>query len=298
MTDPRAYWELLRPPLAPMDLAMPGASALLAAYATSGHLPPAWPFAIATLGAYAAITSSYVLNDYVDVDVDTVAMPGRPLPSARVTRRAAGAYALLLFLLAAAVALYLNPESAVALAAATIIITIYSVWAKRNTPWSWILVGLAFGLVPVGVWLAMAPAGVLKDGPGWHNGALILGSMICITDWGFTNCDASRDLAGDRKKGVPTTPATYGVQFTSRLVFFFWAVGIAMSLALATSTGLGWIYMAAAIAAGSWMLVQSWDFLRNPSPGRGERLFYQGANYRAVLFVFLIADILFFATVI
>jgi len=291
-----AYWELLRPPLAPMDIALPGATALLAAYATTGGLPPAFPFAIATLGAYFAITSSYVYNDCCDLDVDAVGMPNRPLPSSQVTRSSALAYSALLFGIAAAVALYLNPESLVALIAATLLMAVYSKVAKRMTPFSWIFVGLAYGIVPVGVWLAMAPAGLLKAGPGLHPGALVLGAMICITDWGFTNCDASRDLEGDRREGIPTFPVTFGIPRTAKLVAAAWILGVALSLALGLVTGLGPIYFAAALAAGAWMIIKTVDFIKNPTAERGEGIFYQGANYRAVLFAALIIDVLLRAT--
>ncbi|AET64859.1 UbiA prenyltransferase family protein [Methanothrix harundinacea] len=293
----RAYAELLRPPLAPMDIALPGAAALLAAYATAGALPAALPFAIATLGAYAAITSSYVYNDCCDVDVDAVGMPDRPLPSSQVTRSAALAYSALLFGIAAAVAFYLNPESLVALIGATMIMAVYSKAAKRTTPFSWALVGLSFGIVPVGVWLAMAPAGILKDGPGLHAGALLLGAMICITDWGFTNCDASRDVEGDRREGIPTFPVTYGIPLTAKLVAAAWVVGVLLSIALGVATGLGPIYFAAALVAGGWMIAQTVGFVKTPTAARGERTFYQGANYRAVLFAALIVDVLLRATV-
>jgi 4-hydroxybenzoate polyprenyltransferase len=288
----RAYWELLRPPLAPMDLAMPAASALLAGFAVSGALPPLLPFIIATIGAYCAITSSYVYNDCCDIDVDKVAMPDRPLPSARLGKRSAQIWSLLLFGIAAAVALYLNPESFACLVAATLMITIYSAWAKRNTPFSWVFVGLSFGLVPLGVWLAMEPVGVLKDGPGLHPAGVILALMICITDWGFTNCDASRDVQGDKEKGIPTTPATYGIPATAKLVALFWVVGIVLSLAMGISAGLGLVYMAAAALAGGWLLLQNLDFVRRPTAERGDRLFYQSANYRAILFAALIVDVL------
>jgi 4-hydroxybenzoate polyprenyltransferase len=288
----RAYWELLRPPLAPMDLAMPAASALLAGFAVSGALPPLLPFIIATIGAYCAITSSYVYNDCCDIDVDKVAMPDRPLPSARLGKRSAQIWSLLLFGIAAAVALYLNPESFACLVAATLMITIYSAWAKRNTPFSWVFVGLSFGLVPLGVWLAMEPVGVLKDGPGLHPAGVILALMICITDWGFTNCDASRDVQGDKEKGIPTTPATYGIPATAKLVALFWVVGIVLSLAMGIFAGLGLVYMAAAALAGGWLLLQNLDFVRRPTAERGDRLFYQSANYRAILFAALIVDVL------
>ncbi|MDD1722618.1 MAG: UbiA family prenyltransferase [Methanothrix sp.] len=288
----KAHIQLLRPPLAAMDLAMPAAAALLAVYAVEGSLPPLLPFIIASIGAYCAITSSYVYNDCCDIDVDSIAMPDRPLPSAQLSRKEAQLWSLFLFMVAAAVALYLNPESFVVLAAATLLITIYSTWAKRNTPFSWIFVGLSFGLVPLGVWLAFEPAGLLKAGPGLHPAGLILAAMIGITDWGFTNCDASRDVAGDKEKGIPTTPATFGIPATARMVSGFWIIGVGLSLALGLAANLGWLYLAAAAVGGGWLLWQNLDFVRHPTAERGERLFYQSANYRAVLFAALIIDVL------
>lgn len=288
----RAYVELLRPPLAPMDLALPAASALLASFAVTSGLPPLVPFLIATFGAYCAITSSYVYNDCCDIELDKVGMPERPLPSSQLSKRQALTWSLLLLAVAALAALYLNPESFLALAGAISIITVYSAWAKRRTPFSWIFVGLSFGLVPLGVWLAIEPAGFLKAGPGLHPAALILAAMICITDWGFTNCDASRDVLGDTEKGIPTTPATYGIAATARMVLLFWVIGVVLSIALGLSAGLSWLYLAAAVLAGGWILLQSLDFVRKPTAERGNLLFYQSANYRAVLFAAIILDIL------
>jgi len=288
----RAHIELLRPPLAPMDLAMPGASVLLASFAVHGTLPSLLPFVLATLGAYSAITSSYVFNDCCDIDVDRIGMPNRPLPSAMLSKREAEAWSLMLFAAAAAIAYYLNPESFAILIVATLMITIYSTWAKRSTPFSWIFVGASFGLVPFGVWLAIEPAGILKSGLGIHPASVILALMICITDWGFTNCDASRDVAGDREKGIPTTPATFGIPASAKMVALFWLIGVVLSVALGWSAGLGLIYLAVAAAAGAWLLLQNLDFVKNPTAKRGDRLFYQSANYRFVLFSAIIIDVL------
>ena len=288
----KAHIELLRPPLAAMDLAMPAAAALLAVWTVEAALPPLLPFIIASIAAYCAITSSYVYNDCCDIDVDRIGMPNRPLPSAQLSKKDAQLWSLFLFLVAVAVSLYLNPESVIVLAIATFFITIYSAWAKRNTPFSWVFVGLSFGLVPLGVWLAFEPAGILKAGAGVHPSSIILAAMIGITDWGFTNCDASRDVAGDKEKGIPTTPATYGIPATARMVTGFWVIGVILSIALGLSSNLGWLYMAVAVISGGWLLLQNLDFVRHPTAKRGELLFYQSANYRAVLFAAIIADTL------
>ncbi len=288
-----ALTELLRPPLAAMDLAMPSASALLASYVAQGSFPASIPFLIATIGAYCAITSSYVLNDCCDIELDKLGMPNRPLPSSRLGKREAQTWAFMLFTVSAVSSLYLNPESFIVLIIATILITIYSAWAKRKTPFSWIFVGLAFGLVPLGVWIAMEPLGVLKEGQGYYPASLILAAMICITDWGFTNCDASRDILGDREKKIPTTPATYGISATAKMVALFWLLGVILSITLWVSAGLGWLYLGAAIIAGIWLLWQNLDFIRKPTAQRGDLLFYQSANYRSILFAALIVDVIF-----
>ena len=110
---------------------------------------------------------------------------------------------------------------------------------QEKYPFSRNFAGLSFGLVPLGVWLAMEPAGFLKTGPGLHPAVLVLSAMICITDWGFTNCDASRDVAGDREEGIPTMPVTFGIPATAKIVAVFWLIGVLLSLALGLLGDLG-----------------------------------------------------------
>jgi hypothetical protein len=89
-----------------MDLTLPAASAILASYLATGGLPLFVPFLIAVIGGFAAITSSYVFNDCCDVDIDTINIPDRPLPSSRVSKNSAMMYAFLLLLIAGAAAMY------------------------------------------------------------------------------------------------------------------------------------------------------------------------------------------------
>ena len=291
----RPYVEMLRPEIADMDLALPVASALLATYLLNGGLPALVPFILALVGAYFAITSSYVFNDYCDVDIDKINLPQRPLPSSRVTRKNALTYALVLILIAGAVAAYLNPESLVVFIVAAGVITIYSSMAKRSTFLSFVPVGISYGLVPIGVWLAFDPAGILKpdiDDVILPQAAIFLGIMMCVTDWGFTLSGVARDVEGDRAKGAPTTPVTYGVPVTSKFVFLCWLAGVIASLAIGYTAHLGPVYFAGALLGGAWILCQSMDFIKNPVPERGGELFLQGSRYRGVMFGSLIVDVL------
>jgi 4-hydroxybenzoate polyprenyltransferase len=285
--QPKPYIKLLRPEIAAMDLALPASSALLATYLLTGAFPPLFPFMLAVIGGYCAIASTYVFNDCCDIDIDTINLPDRPLVASDVTKKHA---------------LYLNFESLVVLLAATIAISAYSAIAKRTTFLSFLPVGFAYGLVPIGVWLAFDPAGVLNIG-AVHSyvsdpagvllplPAILFGAMICITDWGFTLSGVARDVEGDRLRGAPTFPVTFGVQVTSKFVMVCWICGVALSLAIGYTAHLGLIYFAGAGVGGCWMLLQAADFVRNPVPERGGRLFLQASSYRAVIFVSMIANI-------
>ena len=294
-----AYIKLLRPEISDMDLALPAASALLAAYVVGGGFPDPIRFAVAVIGGYFAITSSYVFNDWCDVDIDRINLPNRPLPSGLVSKSGAFIYSLLLFLTAAIIAFYLNPESFVVLVMATLVITFYSAVAKRRTPLSFIPVGIAYGLVPIGIWLVFDPAGILTDvnNPSQIGiipiSGLLLGIMICVTDWGFTLSGVSRDIEGDRLRNVPTTPVKFGIKFTSKLIFVFWIIGVLCSLLIGYFAHLGPIYFGGALMAGIWMLYQCIDFINNPTPERGGTLFLQGSRYRSVMFSSLIVDVVF-----
>lgn len=291
----RAYIDMLRPEIADMDLALPAASALLAAYLISGGMPPLFPFILAVVGAYFAITSSYVFNDYCDVDIDKINLPNRPLPSSRMSRKNALTYALVLMVVASTVAAYLNPESLAVFIIAAGVITFYSSVAKRSTFLSFFPVGISYGLVPIGVWLAFDPAGIFKtsiDNQILPLPAIFLGLMICVTDWGFTLSGVARDVEGDRAKGAPTVPVTFGVPVTSKFIFVCWVVGVAASLVIGYTAHLGPLYFAGAIFGGGWILWQSIDFIKNPLPERGGKLFLQGSRYRGVMFSSLIIDVL------
>jgi 4-hydroxybenzoate polyprenyltransferase len=288
------YLRLLRPELYYMDLTLPSSSAILASYIATGGLPKLIPFLIAVIGGFAAITSSYVLNDCCDIDIDMINLPGRPLPSSRISKNSALIYAFLLLVIASASATYLNPESLLILFIAVGTITIYSIFAKRHTFLSFLPVGISYGLVPIGVWVAFDPIGLLKGGDvvTLPLTAIFFGLMMCVTDWAFTLGGVSRDLEGDRIKGAPTMPVIFGIPFTAKFVTIWWIIGVIASVLIGWSAHLGPVYFGGAFASGLWMLVQCFDFIRHPTPERGGALFLKGSNYRAIMFGSMILDVM------
>ncbi len=282
-----AYIKIMRPELAFMDLTLPVACAFFASFVGSGTFPELYLFFKAIFGAYFAIVGSYVLNDFFDVDVDRINLPNRSLPLGELKKYNALFFSILLYLISILLFISINLESTLVVLAAIIIITSYSGYFKRKTPLSFIPVGLAYGLVPLGVWLAFS---------GISLPVILFSLMIGITDLGFTNLDASRDVYGDKKSDIPTLPVTLGIPFVSKFVLVCWTIGIALSILIWYVADLWYVYLMSAILAALWFLRRYWEFLQSPTPKLGEKLFFDASSYRGFLFVALIIDIIITST--
>ena len=279
-----AYLELLRPQLVIMDVTLPTVSSILAIFLKDLELtlPLLGKTIAVVIAAYCAIVGSYVLNDFVDIDIDRENLPKRPLPSGRLRPMEALLFSIALYATSIAVFSFYSLYSVLTVIKAAGVITSYSAFFKRKTPLSFIPVGMAYGLVPIGVWLAFGEL---------HSTALLLACMICITDWGFTLSGVSRDVVGDKKRSVPTMPVTYGIPFTSRFILLCWIAGIILSVIIRYSASLGILYLLIALVSGFWLLWMNFRFVKEPTPKNGGRFFIQAANYRSVLFIALILDV-------
>lgn len=282
----RGVVSITRPHLALMTFTLATAVALLATYDQGLTGPNIWEFIAVVTGTYLAVVGSYVFNDFCDVDIDEIAFPQRAIPSSSMSRKEALALAVALYAGSLALFAILEPLAMVLVMVAIALVTVYSRYLKRTTPYSFLAVGVAYGLVPLGVWLAMTR--------GISIVTLQFCLMICITDWGFTNCDASRDVEADRSRGVPTFPVTYGISATSKLVILCWSIGITLSLGIWFSAILSPLFLLAAVVAGGWIFWRCLRFIKNPRPDVGDELFLDGSRYRGILFGFMILDLILF----
>ena len=279
----KGFISIMRPHLAIMTLTLAGVVGLLATYSTVQRFPEIWLFILVVLATYFAVVGSYVFNDYRDVDIDSINFPDRAIPAAQLRQKDALGFSLVLYGISCVIFAFLSIYALIVVIIAIIVITIYSTVMKRKTFLSFLPVGIAYGLVPLGVWLAFTST------VSWI--PVLFSLMICITDWGFTNSDASRDVHADKEKGAPTFPVTYGIPATTRLILTSWTVGVLLSLLIWYTAKLSHMFLIVAIASGIWMLVKAYDFYKHPEPEVGGRVFLQASKYRGVLFFGMIVDV-------
>lgn len=142
---PRAYLELARASNAPTVVT----NVLMGCAIGAGFGPFPWAAAAAiSLAAVLLYISGMALNDVVDTDVDRAERPARPIPSGRISRRAAFAFAGVCMAAGLAIsAAFGLPAAAFALALAASIVA-YNLLHQRSAA-TVVLMGLCRALVPL-----------------------------------------------------------------------------------------------------------------------------------------------------
>jgi geranylgeranylglycerol-phosphate geranylgeranyltransferase len=179
------------------------AYALLGAYLVAdlaGLAAP--PVLVASVVVLLVVACGNVVNDYRDADADAVAKPARPIPSGRISRRAAGWIAIALGLGAALIAATLGPALGVFALFAIVLSVAYSYVLKEIPLVGNLSVGVLCGAILVFGALAAGSVTLAVALSCAMTGLFVFAQEIFYT---------VEDAPGDRASGVRTTATTFGV---------------------------------------------------------------------------------------
>jgi 4-hydroxybenzoate polyprenyltransferase len=194
----------------------------------------------------------------------------------------AGALGALVVLLVAAA--LLNPLCLALSPAAVIPLIIYP-YAKRFTNLPHAVLGLAQAIAPVGAWIAVTGS-FAGSAP-----AVLLGLAVGCWIGGFDLIYACQDAEVDRRIGVRSVPARFGVRAALWASSATHAVAFGLLLWFGVLAGNGWLwYFGLAVTAG----VFSYEHLivRENDLSRVNRAFFTANGFVAlVLFAFALADL-------
>jgi 4-hydroxybenzoate polyprenyltransferase len=147
--------------------------------------------------------------------------------------------------------------------------------AKRYTWATQFFLGLAMAVAPVGGWLAAG--GGPGPEPAWL--ALAVGSWVA----GFDVLYACQDLAVDRRLGLGSVPARFGVAAALRISRALHVVTVACLLALGVAAGLGAVYYTGIVAVAA-LLAYEQSLVRADDLSQIKRAFDLN-GYVGILFV-------------
>ena len=187
---------------------------------------------------FTARTAAMAFNRLVDARFDALnpRTTGREIPRGLVSRTEAGAIAVVTSLAFVGSTYPLGMLCFTLSPVALAIVFWYSL-AKRYTTYTQLFLGLALAVAPVGGWLA-------AGGPffAWPPWLLALATALWVA--GFDVIYACEDLDFDRRTGLRSIPARFGVARALRLSRLFHAVAVGALASLAWLAPLGLIYLA------------------------------------------------------
>lgn len=200
-----------------------------------------------------ARTAAMAYNRLVDADVDArnPRTASRHLPAGLVTRVEVALLVIGSAMAFVGCAWLLNPL-AFALSVPTLLVLLGYSHTKRFTSASHFVLGLALGLSPLGVWVAVRGAPV--DASYWIPALLSLAVLLWVA--GFDILYSCQDVEFDRQAGLHSVPKRLGVPRALWLARACHVAMIAALFLLARQAGLGTIYRVGVVVTAALLVYE------------------------------------------
>lgn len=279
----KALYAIAKPGIVGLTLV----AAMAGAYVGNQGALPGFESLIWMLITLALVTAgSCMLNNVYDRDIDRLMARtrSRELVAGVVSPQLALIIGLMLVTLPLPVmAAKVNVVTAWLTAAAAFgYVVVYSMWAKRRTPWANQLGGIAGALPPM-IGVAAATGGI--DLNAW-----ILFAIMAVWQQPHALSLALKYRADYARAGVPVIPVAKGVAATKLRIFIYTLILLPLSMVPYFTGMAGMFYLAAAIILSSIFLYKAAVFLRSEADC-DMRLFLFSLVHLVVLFAVLVMDV-------
>ncbi len=261
-------------------------TALVAMIITPGPVLSWWQIVILALSVLIASAAAGAFNQYYEVDLDRLMhrTKNRPFVTG-VLQKGPFWLSVIVILLAGSVsvtAFAINLSSAMYIfLGAFFYAVVYTIWLKRRT-WLNIVIGGASGSFAV---LAGSAAVDPTMGPIPGLFALVLFFWTPSHFWSLAIAKHDDYIAA----GVPMLPVVTGDKRAAQIVLLNTIVLVFISI-LPFFYGLGWIYLAGAVAGGSYFIYKNIQLVYKPSTKTAMTNFFASLLQLSLLLVAAVAD--------
>ena len=219
-----------------------------------------------------------------DIDLQMARTATRPIPSGRISPRAALTFGIALAALSfAELSLTVNVVAALlALSGFLGYVFVYTLWLKRSTPQNIVIGGAAGAVPPLVGWAAVTG--------GLDGSALYLFAIVFY--WTPPHFWALSLLMKDEyaKVNVPMLPVVRGEDETRRQITLYSVLLVAITFLPFAGRLFDALYAAAAAVLGGVFLWLAVRLQRNPDRRAALRLYLYSLLYLALLFAAMVAD--------
>lgn len=238
-----------------------------------------------TLAMVGARTAAMSLNRIIDrsIDARNPRTAGRALPRGLLSSAEVWVYAAISFGLLLVSAYNLSPLAFKLFPVAVAVLVLYP-YTKRFTWTCHLILGAALGLAPLGAWIAIANSVDLAP--------LLLAAGVTFWVAGFDIIYACDDYDFDRREGIYSIPARFGIKKGLLVSAAFHLLALLLFTSVALVLELGFFYYAGMAVAAALILYQHRLVRPEDLSKSGMAFFNLNAGLSAATFVFTLLDVL------
>jgi len=243
--------------------------------------------ALTCMGGYLSAGGAGAVNHWFDRDIDAqmARTANRPVPSGRVSPRAALLFGCTLAALSVVeLSVAVNPLAAgLSFAGFLGYVFVYTVWLKRRTPQNIVIGGAAGAVPPLVGWAAVT---------GSVSGTAVILFFI-VFFWTPPHFWALSLLMKDEyeKVGVPMLPVVRGETETRRQILLYAVLLYAVTQLPFCAGGFGAIYLVCSLTLGVLFVAGAARLYRRADRASALRLYLFSLAYLALLFCAMVADV-------
>lgn len=233
----------------------------LGGYVAAGSDPDWMLVALAALSVGLILGAADAVNDIVDVEIDRVNKPWRPIPSGAVSKRVAYNVAGLLAIVGLGIAVFLGREATILCTLAVGVSFLYAIFLRK--------IPLVKNITVAGITAITVVYGAISTG----NIPVVVLVMSFVVFWCIMARETIKDIAdvaGDIAGGVTTFVSHAGIKTSKRLVIaylLFTIVGLIWSLSFFNS-----LYGAISLVAIGGLIFVGTKITANETPEQFEQI--------------------------
>ena len=224
--------------------------AFLGAVLAANGLPTLWQIVWITTAMFGARSAAMTFNRIADrkIDAENPRTANRELPSGRLSVSFAWAFLIVSVLLFELASYELNWLTFVLSPVALASVLGYS-YAKRFTSLAHLVLGWSLAISPTAAWIAVRGA-LDSEVP------LLLSLLVMMWTAGFDVLYACQDFEFDKRAGLRSIPARFGIKNSLMIARIFHAQAFFVLILLYLFTDLGWLALLGVVAVGALMIYQ------------------------------------------
>lgn len=253
--------------------------AFLGAVLAADGLPTARQILWITVAMFGARSAAMTFNRIIDREIDAKnpRTANRELPSGKLSVSFAWTFFIASLVLFEIAAYSLNWLTFALSPVALLSILGYS-YAKRFTALAHLILGWSLAISPTAAWIAVRGA-IDSEIP------VLLSLLVMMWTAGFDVLYACQDFEYDRKAGLRSIPARFGIRNSLFIARIFHAQAFFVLVLLYMLTDLGWLALAGILAVGALMVYQHTLVKPNDLSKMNAAFFTTNAFVSVILFI-------------